>query len=70
MTSDFRVGNSADVSAIGYCLSVGRIFGSNMTASGTKTSLHSECLSVERCIFVVDHAQMARVATLAPVFIH
>ena len=38
VTHDFRVGNNADVSAIGYCLSVGRIIGSDMTASCKKTS--------------------------------
>ena len=36
VTSGFRVGNSADVSAIGYCLSVGRIIGCDVTASATK----------------------------------
>jgi len=68
LTPSFRVGNSAHVIAIGYCLSVGRIIGSDVTASGTKTP--TVWMSVERCIFVVGHVQMARVATLAPVFIH
>jgi len=68
VTPDFRVGTSADVSAIGCCLSVGRIIGSDMTASGTKTP--TVWMSVERCILIVGHVQMARVATLAPVFIH